>query len=633
MDHGSEDPLLQFFSEDYGGPAQPSSSISLFNLESQQETPTSPLSWDSVTPPSSPDAYLNQADCMDLDNAEALELFNARASAISSSLNTQSNSEVAQLFDNPTGLTTAQVQAIAAAMSSATSVVVKADPLQLECPPIGGKVSAAAFAEDLNACPLSEELSFCDEEDLEDMIDAAKAKRSRKKRKISPSESIDVLPEDIEELDGKSLLQLSSRAFEEYVRRKTSLRDLTSEEKKDVKRQRRLIKNRESAQASRLRKKNYIEKLEAKVASLQQSNSQLRTQVASLTTDKESLRQEVANLQGLIKKTPALQQLWTSGINYVASLAKQQSEETQQAPASTHGNNVKAAGVCLLVLLFSFGLFFPNLNGGSGSFPFEAVREPVPEVVPTTTRLFSSKGTLRLLLLAVANFCSSSHHLFAPSGVASDFTLASSGRTLLSENQFNGKRLEEARSSRTGRLVTLATVSAPKVDPTPAAVAAGVPRSANLSVLADVHSSDLMDVDTQGSRVEPVGHADHLNGTHVPSLAAAGASTAETAEQLRVDSEASVVASAAADVLNFKPNVTYLVCSNVQQITPPSDLKPDQSAPALISFLIPPDTFSARDPSSHRSGTNELLEVSCRVVGVNALPMLKRNPSALESPA
>lgn len=615
MSSGTDDVLLQFFSEDFGGPAQPTTDISLYSLEPQQQTPTSPLSWDSVTPPSSPEAYLEenpqtQADAMELLPGDSLSLFDSSSSSIASpSLISQSDSDaatVSQLFGGHSGLTKQQLEAIAVAMSTPAAVPIKPDPADFDAMQTTTSFASDNFHDDMGKHGLSgEEFSSLDfeEEDLDELIDAAKAKRSRKKRKISPTESIDVLPDDINTLDQKSLLQLSSRAFEEYVKRKTANRDLTSEEKKDLKRQRRLIKNRESAQASRQRKKNYIEKLEAKVASLQQSNNQLRSQVTSLTADNTSLRQEVQNLQGLIKKTPALKELWTSGINYVASLAKQQKEEAQTAPASTHGNNVKAAGVCLLVMLFSFGLFFPQtMYNGNPALPFEtATHEPVPEVVPTATRLFSSKGP------------------------SSDFTLASSGRSILSENQFNTKRLEEAYASRVARMPAASPVTEQK-QPQPAASV-----SNTTVVAADV--TDAMDIDHDGANNVELNVANHdslLNATAVPSLSHETPSVSATQEQVRVDSEASLVAAAtaAAQAVNFKPNTTYLMCNNVQQITPPAsaNIKDDPNEQTMISFLIPPDSL---DPSHKSSeGKREILEVTCRVVGVSVLPVHGAHPSA-----
>jgi len=65
---------------------------------------------------------------------------------------------------------------------------------------------------------------------------------------------------------------------------------------KDVKRQRRLIKNRESAQASRERKKVYVQGLEKRVDDLAQSNNALNSKVLSLEEENMLLREKLLSL-------------------------------------------------------------------------------------------------------------------------------------------------------------------------------------------------------------------------------------------------------------------------------------------------------------------------------------------------
>jgi len=134
---------------------------------------------------------------------------------------------------------------------------------------------------------------------------------------------------------------------------------------KTMKRQKRLIKNRESAQLSRLRKKLYIEELERKVTHLTTDNESLGKQVNSLNGDKKRLQEEVVYLQSIIKQSPELS----------AALA------TRKAPFQP--KNVKAAGVCLLIILFSVGLLF---NQSKSTFPLSRIsREEIPEVIPKST--------------------------------------------------------------------------------------------------------------------------------------------------------------------------------------------------------------------------------------------------------
>jgi len=103
-------------------------------------------------------------------------------------------------------------------------------------------------------------------------------------------------------LSRDDLLKLSSKSLETYAQNLAATRPLTEEEERQLKRQRRLIKNRESAQLSRQRKRMFIEELESQVSGLQADNRDLVKQVASLTSENQALKDELMNLQALIKQ-------------------------------------------------------------------------------------------------------------------------------------------------------------------------------------------------------------------------------------------------------------------------------------------------------------------------------------------
>jgi len=69
------------------------------------------------------------------------------------------------------------------------------------------------------------------------------------------------------------------------------------------------------------------------------------------------------------------------------------------------------------------------------------------------------------------------------------------------------------------------------------------------------------------------------------------------------------------EIIQWRPNTTYLICNNVSQIVPPSSvLEPQRQTPAMVSLLIPPDALGT-------SQQNSLLEVTCQVMDVNFVPL------------
>eukprot|EP00019_Armaparvus_languidus_P011614 CAMPEP_0168584908 /NCGR_PEP_ID=MMETSP0420-20121227/3396_1 /TAXON_ID=498008 /ORGANISM="Pessonella sp." /LENGTH=665 /DNA_ID=CAMNT_0008619753 /DNA_START=626 /DNA_END=2622 /DNA_ORIENTATION=- len=80
-------------------------------------------------------------------------------------------------------------------------------------------------------------------------------------------------------LDKAVLQMFGIEDFEEYFGKLTALKTLSSTEQRDVQRQRRLLKNRQSAQSSRQKRKIYIESLEKRVSELESENKRLSTQL------------------------------------------------------------------------------------------------------------------------------------------------------------------------------------------------------------------------------------------------------------------------------------------------------------------------------------------------------------------
>jgi len=114
-------------------------------------------------------------------------------------------------------------------------------------------------------------------------------KRKRAKKNEAPVQTAVTLPRE-------ELLKLSSQELEDYAENLRKVRKLTAEEEKDIRRQRRLIKNRESAQLSRVRKREQLEVLEQELQEAHAENARLKRQVDSLSQLNRQLKDHIASM-------------------------------------------------------------------------------------------------------------------------------------------------------------------------------------------------------------------------------------------------------------------------------------------------------------------------------------------------
>jgi uncharacterized protein with von Willebrand factor type A (vWA) domain len=85
--------------------------------------------------------------------------------------------------------------------------------------------------------------------------------------------------------------------LDDYAAQLRATRPLTAAEEKELKRQRRLIKNRESAYLSRQRRKEHLDDLEELTANLREENAKLRSLVESLSAENAQLKEHIQRLQ------------------------------------------------------------------------------------------------------------------------------------------------------------------------------------------------------------------------------------------------------------------------------------------------------------------------------------------------
>jgi len=141
------------------------------------------------------------------------------------------------------------------------------------------------------------------------------------------------------------LLTMTSKEIEEYVSKLKSQRTLSMSEEKELKRQRRLIKNREYASQSRHRKKVFVDDLQKKMEAVQEENTSLKTQVQSLSEENQVLKRKIAAIAESVKKKSS------------------SSEFLKKMTTIGRPTPNKTVSACLLVIMFmafTFGVFWDN---------------------------------------------------------------------------------------------------------------------------------------------------------------------------------------------------------------------------------------------------------------------------------
>eukprot|EP01113_Clastostelium_recurvatum_P000979 TRINITY_DN1041_c0_g1_i2.p1 TRINITY_DN1041_c0_g1~~TRINITY_DN1041_c0_g1_i2.p1 ORF type:complete len:360 (-),score=123.01 TRINITY_DN1041_c0_g1_i2:55-1134(-) len=168
----------------------------------------------------------------------------------------------------------------------------------------------------------------------------AAAVASNKAKVKAKSSSTAIVPYVQLTLSKDEVLRFNSKDLDDHVRRFLAQRAsaggvprLTAAEQVEVKKQTRLVKNRESANLSRQRRKDKVGDLEVIVQDLEGVNNTLTQKVDTLASESAILRAELNQLLGVIRDSPALSQLLVniSSIAILCSLM-QTRKQTQGPP-------------------------------------------------------------------------------------------------------------------------------------------------------------------------------------------------------------------------------------------------------------------------------------------------------------
>jgi hypothetical protein len=145
------------------------------------------------------------------------------------------------------------------------------------------------------------------------------------------------------------------------------------------KRQKRLIKNRESAQLSRIRKKQYVDELEKRLSVVNEHTTRLEWRVEELQLENSMLRDDNGYLRELVNTQPGYAEHLRARDSarqheYQQQRTRLQEQRTRNSAIAPNAGNVrqqqatssmKAANVCLLIVIFAFGLFINSPDATS----------------------------------------------------------------------------------------------------------------------------------------------------------------------------------------------------------------------------------------------------------------------------
>jgi hypothetical protein len=188
-------------------------------------------------------------------------------------------------------------------------------------------------------------------------------------------------------LTRERLLTISGDEMEQRFDELNSMFSLTSAEQKEMRRQRRLVKNREYAQQSRNKKKVAATSVDSKLDGLKRSNDELRERVRAAEHEAASMRARIDAALNIASNAGA------AGAALIAALvgsaqaaaepiatAKRRrrgdaTDDEDALPQAGHNGAAAAGGAVLMVMLLSFGVF---LNAGflSKSTSVESITTP-----------------------------------------------------------------------------------------------------------------------------------------------------------------------------------------------------------------------------------------------------------------
>lgn len=392
-------------------------------------------------------------------------------------------------------------------------------------------------------------------------------------------------------LTDEELQTLSSQEYETYLNSIYST--LTKNELETAKKQKRRIKNRESAWNSRLRKQGNLEELEAQVRALKDENNSLKAAVETMATENRIYTQQLEetrelarkyvpeNLWAQIERGPSSSQSWSA--RNTLSRTSDFEEVSTKTARRLGGRDYRssAALCCLLLFAVAFGTVMQN-SGNS----ILSNRLLVPGSALKAAQLpFDEPSIIPLAPMTPVSSLSSS-----PLG----------DREWLVRMLANPENNAETDKIAPAPLTTQATLVEPKLKSNPArqVVSVNVP-----------------------SRNETVPRIEE-------QPLASSSSSASTSSA----SSSSSTQAPPAFTPEWKQNTTYLMCGDLKQVIPPADSQPpvDPDSPLFVSLWLQPAAIglsSIGSASKDPLNSDYMVQVTCQILSVEQLGLLTKSLS------
>eukprot|EP00727_Mastigamoeba_balamuthi_P006814 m51a1_g2753 putative basic-leucine zipper transcription factor (601) ;mRNA; f:964113-966325 len=431
-----------------------------------------------------------------------------------------------------------------------------------------------------------------------------RGKRKRDDEAADPAALRVRLPRD-------TLLRMSSSEVQNYMHQLSEERTLTAPEERELKRLKRLVKNRESAQLSRQRKRDYVDKLEIAIRELSAEHHNTKYELSRSRAETEAMRENVRRLTRVIEEAlapmpvlaepqypeptpmpPVVLPVMEEGDDPCSPSQPEDSTPAchpPQAPAPTPQQPQQPQQPQRPVAYAPFVAVPPAM------LPVPHVKLPIPEKVQQIIRQQEQQ------VQQMHQF----QHRPPPmarglktAGVCALIVLFSFG--LFFNAQSNDQRFSGITFGR----------HSPRLVARPATIVAQ-PQARAIQSVSDqpappavfIQKADQIDRQRTATALVPVG---------------SGSSRAELPTTDLVLSNANIQATLAK---SWTPkNISYMMCNNVTRYDPPAaGLAGTREDSCVLGFLVPYSSINGSDGKMY-AGPEDYVEILCKVIDVNIIP-------------